>query len=98
MYVQKQSGEFGPSDGALRFSPGYCGWHITAQRKLFDLLDPDETVISLNESCLMSPLKSISGVLVIGRKEIFDFDDSFPFCSTCSDHSCRERIRAVLEQ
>ncbi len=98
MYIQKQSGTLGSSVGALRFSPGYCGWHITAQRKLFDLLDPDETVISLNESCLMSPLKSISGVLVIGRKEIFDFDDSFPFCSTCSDHSCRDRIRSVLEQ
>lgn len=98
MYIRKQSGLLSSSDGSLRFSPGYCGWHITAQRKLLDLLDPDETVIALNDSCLMSPLKSISGVLVIGQQNIFEFDDTFPFCSDCVHRSCRDRIRAVLEQ
>ncbi len=100
MYVQrqKQSGSFGASDGALRFSPGYCGWHISAQRKLFDYLDPDETIISLNDSYLMSPLKSVSGVMIIGRKDIFEFDDSFPFCAECTHHSCRDRIISVMEQ
>lgn len=84
--------------GVLRFSPGYCGWHVSAQRKLFRYLDPSAIGITLTESCLMQPLKSISGVIVSGRKEIFDYEDAFPFCSECSDHSCVERVKAVLEQ
>ncbi|MFH1893877.1 MAG: vitamin B12 dependent-methionine synthase activation domain-containing protein [Candidatus Zixiibacteriota bacterium] len=85
------------SIGVLRFSPGYCGWHVSAQKKLFRYLDPAAIGISLTESCLMQPLKSISGVIISGKKEIFDFEDTFPFCSECSDHSCTERIRAVME-
>jgi len=78
--------------GTMPFSPGYCGWHISAQRKLFDTLHPEEIGIYLNESFLMQPLKSISGVMVAGPKEIFDFDDDFEFCSECRTRSCRERI------
>ncbi len=86
------------STGILRFSPGYCGWHLSAQRKLFDYLNPSEIGISLNAGYLMQPLKSISGVIVCGRKEIFDFDDSFSFCADCETRSCRERIRQLMEQ
>ena len=84
--------------GTLRFSPGYCGWDITGQKKLFAHLRPSEADITLQESCLMAPLKSISGVIVAGRKEIFDFEDTFSFCRDCTDHSCRERFRSLLEQ
>jgi hypothetical protein len=84
--------------GILRFSPGYCGWHISAQKKLFDRLNPGEIGISLRESFLMQPLKSISGVIVCGRKDIFYFDDSFPFCAECETRECRERIKNVMEQ
>jgi len=84
--------------GILRFSPGYCGWHISAQKKLFERLNPGEIGISLRESFLMQPLKSISGVIVCGRKDIFYFDDSFPFCAECETHECRERIKEVMEQ
>ena len=34
----------------LRFSPGYCGWHISAQRKLFDILVPGKIGIELGAS------------------------------------------------
>jgi len=85
------------SIGVLRFSPGYCGWHVSAQKKLFRYLDPAAIGISLTDSCLMQPLKSISGVIVSGKKEIFNFEDTFPFCSECSDHSCIERIKTVME-
>jgi hypothetical protein len=83
--------------GVLRFSPGYCGWHISAQKKLFDALHPSEIGITLNESHLMQPLKSISGVIISGEKNIFYFDDTFSFCRDCAEHSCRERIHAVTD-
>jgi hypothetical protein len=84
--------------GVLRFSPGYCGWHVSAQRKLFTSLEPDKIGIGLSESCLMYPLKSISGVIVAGPKPIFDFADDFLFCESCRTHECRDRIRSVMNQ
>ena len=82
----------------MPFSPGYCGWHITGQKELFDYLRPEDTGISLNESCLMQPLKSISGVLVAGERRIFDFEDDFEFCDDCVTRSCRDRIKRVQQQ
>ena len=35
-----QRGEVNDTTGVLRYSPGYCGWHISGQRKLFDVLEP----------------------------------------------------------
>jgi len=96
-FLKKRNG-LNSSQGILRFSPGYCGWHITAQKKLFDLLNPAEIGMSLRESFLMQPLKSISGVIVCGRKGIFNFEDSYPFCAECETRSCRERIVDVMEQ
>jgi hypothetical protein len=81
--------------GVLAYSPGYCGWHITGQRKLFDYLQPAEIGITLNDSCLMQPLKSVSGVLVAGAAAIHDFEDDFEFCGGCGTHGCRDRIAAI---
>ena len=81
---------------ALAYSPGYCGWHVTGQRELFRALRPEEIGIWLGESCLMDPIKSISGVLVAGPPAVHDFSDSFPFCQSCKDHSCRLRIERML--
>ena len=100
-WYRRQLTETGMLDsrkGILRFSPGYCGWHISAQRKLFDSLRPGEIGITLNDSYLMQPLKSISGVIISGQKDIFYFDDTFSFCRDCATHTCRERIQAVVEQ
>ncbi len=82
----------------LRYSPGYCGWHVSAQKQLFTHLCPEDIGITLLDSFLMRPLKSISGVLVVGEKDIHIFEDSFPFCSQCETHSCRERIRALMQE
>ncbi len=94
----RQQDSFPDSHGIMRFSPGYCGWHLSAQRKLFAYLKPEEIGITLRESCLMEPLKSISGVIIVGRKEIFEFEDNYWFCAECEDHSCRQRIEMVLKQ
>jgi hypothetical protein len=84
-------------DVFLRYSPGYCGWDITGQRQLFRALRPEEIGITLRESCLMEPLKSISGVLVAARPEVHRFDNTYPFCSACTTQTCRGRIAALEE-
>jgi hypothetical protein len=77
----------------LGYSPGYCGWHISAQKKLFKALGPERIGITLNASYLMTPLKSVSGVLVAGPSEIHLFKPSFSFCKLCKSYSCHERLQ-----
>jgi len=79
----------------LAYSPGYCGWDITGQRRLFARLQPQRIGITLNASCLMQPLKSVSGVLVAGPAEIHDFDNDYDFCDDCATFQCRERIASL---
>jgi len=86
------------SSGAMRFSPGYCGWHVTGQRRLFAALKPERIGISLNDSCLMRPLKSVSGVVVVAPRQVFDIDDTYPFCAACSTHSCRDRFATLIQK
>jgi hypothetical protein len=86
------------SAAVLRYSPGYCGWHISGQKKLFEFLRPGEIGITLLGSFLMTPLKSISGVLLTGKKEIHIFEDNYSFCRRCKMHSCQQRIRKMLTE
>lgn len=44
----------------VRRSPGYGKWDITEQRLIFGALQPVESGVELNESCMMSPQKSVS--------------------------------------
>lgn len=74
------------------YSPGYCGWHISAQKKLFEALHPETIGITLRESFLMEPLKSISGVLIAGSRSIHLIDNSYDFCADCRSEPCRARI------
>lgn len=80
----------------LSYSPGYCGWHISGQKRLFQFLQPERIGISLNNSFLMIPLKSVTGVLIAGKKEIHFFETDFPFCSDCKTHSCRLRMISLV--
>ncbi len=79
----------------LSYSPGYCGWHISGQKKLFQYLDPDEIDITLNDSFLMTPLKSVSGILIDGKAEIHRFDNNFKFCRLCKTRSCLPRMKRI---
>lgn len=51
-----------------RFSPGYCHWPIDEQPLLFSLIGERPCDIGLNEGCLMTPIKSVSGVIGVGQK------------------------------
>lgn len=98
-YREKLRNEIHLSDSTavMRFSPGYCGWHVSGQKKLFEALQPDKIGIELTESFLMKPLKSISGVMVAGSMRIFEFEDNFIFCAKCEDHSCLKRLESLNE-
>jgi hypothetical protein len=45
-----------------RFGPGYEGLDLSYQKRLFDLVDASLIGVGLNESCVMSPAKSLSFV------------------------------------
>ncbi len=85
-----------PPGGVLRYSPGYCGWHVTGQRRLFSYLHPEQIGVTLTESCLMQPLKSVSGVVIAAARDVHDFKPSYPFCRECETKGCRVRIRTLL--
>ena len=79
----------------LAYSPGYCGWHVSGQNKLFQFLKPGKIGITLNGSCLMTPLKSVSGVLVSGPGNIHTFDNNYSFCEECTTYSCKSRMKSI---
>ena len=67
-----------------RYSPGYCGWDVIEQHKLFRLMPDNFCGISLNDSALMNPVKSVSGFIGIGRNVKFN-----PYtCNLCSMQDC----------
>ena len=37
-----------------------------------------------------------AGVIVFGKKEIHLFADNYPFCTECTTHTCRDRIKHML--
>ncbi|MDA3929611.1 MAG: hypothetical protein PF541_11700 [Prolixibacteraceae bacterium] len=67
-----------------RYSPGYCNWPVSDQHKLFSLLGNYNAGISLTESSLMIPVKSVSGILGVG-KSIKRLDYK---CRICDDEKC----------
>ena len=88
----KIAGLLGPGQATMRFSPGYCGWHISGQKKLFSVLQPSDIGIELNDRFLMQPLKSVSGVIAVGDKDIFRTGQDWPACSGCKTRNCTERL------
>ena len=82
----------------LPYSPGYCGWTVRGQRNLFARVGPDAIGVTLNDSCLMTPIKSVSGVLVAGAGEIHRFRPDFDFCDECKTRACGARMASVLQR
>ncbi len=70
-----------------RFSPGYCGWDILEQHKLFSLLPTRVCGIDLSDSSLMHPIKSISGVIGVGK----DVQRKKYGCAICDNKNCYRR-------
>ena len=67
-----------------RFSPGYCGWIVDEQHKLFQLMPDNYCRIKLLPSALMDPVKSVSGIIGIGKNV-----KRAPYtCSFCDMKDC----------
>jgi hypothetical protein len=79
-----------------RYSPGYCGWNVADQHKLFRLMPENFCGIKLTGSALMDPVKSVSGFIGIGSEVKWN-----PYsCRMCRQEDCvYRRIREKrLEQ
>ena len=74
-----------------RFSPGYCGWHVSQQQLLFPLFEGETCGVELTESSLMVPIKSVSGVIGIG-KNVRRHDYT---CGLCDYSDCYKRKRKL---
>lgn len=75
------------SNHSMSYSPGYCNWNIREQKLLFSLFPPSPCGISLTDSCLMMPEKSVSGFLAIGPNLIRQ-----PYhCEICKNKRCYKR-------
>jgi hypothetical protein len=68
----------------LRYSPGYCGWDVAEQQKLFSLLPPDVCGVRLSPSSLMHPIKSVSGIIGFGM----NIKQLQYHCDSCSFSEC----------
>ena len=67
-----------------RYSPGYCGWDVAEQHKLFQLIPENYCGIQLTPSALMDPVKSVSGIIGIGR----DVKRIQYTCRICDQKDC----------
>lgn len=76
-----------------RYSPGHCSWDVSEQQKLFRLLPERCCGIALSDSSLMSPIKSVSGIVGIG--EAVRYKDYT--CEICSMKDCIFRNTAPLK-
>ncbi len=67
-----------------RYSPGYCDWSVSEQHYLFQLLPNNFCGVILSESSLMHPIKSVSGIIGIGK----EMKQKGYQCDWCSDKNC----------
>lgn len=69
-----------------RFSPGYGDFSLLAQRNIFKILSPEQKVgVTLTDSLMMSPTKSVSAVIPIMKNCHPSQEKS---CKNCMMQSC----------
>lgn len=74
-----------------RFSPGYCGWHVSQQQLLFPLFDGHTCGVRLTDSSLMLPIKSVSGLIGLGT----DVRRLEYTCGLCNFEKCYKRRKSA---
>ncbi len=76
-----------------RFSPGYGDFTIEFQRNIFSVLDCNRKIgLSLNESLIMSPSKSVTAIVGISDKKCRKHDES---CMYCEMKNCSFRRKNI---
>jgi len=70
-----------------RYSPGYCDWSVSEQHLLFSFFPDNFCGITLTESALMVPMKSVSGIIGVGKTvQRVDYT-----CDLCGMKDCTYR-------
>jgi hypothetical protein len=72
-----------------RYSPGYCGWSVADQQNLFSLLPSKFCGVTVNDTSMMTPIKSVSAVIGIGK----NIEKKNYECSICEIEFCYKRER-----
>jgi len=72
-----------------RVSPGYAGWDTAEQAALFRLCHGGPIGVTLNDSCVMTPSKSISFLVGVGPEA--RVDHYFTQCRRCWMPDCAYR-------
>ena len=71
-----------------RYSPGYCDWSVEDQHNVFSFFTKNFCGVSLTNSALMLPIKSISGIIGIGKHVEYK-----PyFCDVCGRKDCTYKV------
>ena len=69
-----------------RFSPGYGDFPLAAQTEIFTLLSPEKHIgVSLTESLLMMPSKSVSAFVAFSKKPCAESEKN---CDACNLENC----------
>ena len=71
------------------FAPGQSGWSLEEQKGLFSMVDAKRIGVTLTDSCLMLPFKSLSGMVGIGPEDQIDKTKSA--CELCQRLDCPSR-------
>lgn len=89
--IRRVQDQLRPIDYAttLPYSPGYCGMALTEQQKLFRVFEGMTAGVTLTESCLMQPIKSVSGLVGLAPASVVESDSS-P-CDRCELRNCNMR-------
>ena len=74
-----------------RFSPGYGDWPLAQQPEMLRLSHADEINISLTESLMLQPRKSITAIIGLYRPESTAGLKTRPGCNNCTQKDCPSR-------
>lgn len=91
--IEEEIGESLPPSQALTlpYSPGHCDWSVHEQHKIFSLLPPGAAGVTLSPDSMMSPRKSITGV--VGAGPVAAVTQAECPCASCARLECGHRRR-----
>lgn len=83
-FIQREYGATFP-----RFSPGYGDFRLEVQKDFFRVLEPGKRIgLTLNESMLMTPTKSVTAIIGITNEACEEFKRN---CKDCNKTDCMYR-------
>ena len=69
-----------------KYAPGQYKWSIEEQKEIFNMIDSSKIGVRLNDSFLMVPFKSVSGVYGFGPED--KINKTRVACDLCPRENC----------